>query len=629
MELKFKEFDCYKNLTEKDKKSDFYKPDYGFDLAKLPTLALQEQLAPFILERGNTLTFQSLYIDRRSYLLFSEFISECYPTLESILDLDIDAAMQEMVKFLHDKGINPHRKHKCGFNLHPAIRYINQAHFYCLPKDNFIFFKDLACFKDVSKKNFSSPRYHPNAFFNLNLLPESLIEEFRLFITDRGKELAFTSIDSDKQNFNHIAEFFSVTYPSIKSMYDLDKDSCIRKYKVWAMKNQIPLTVTTKKRNKLYPEAKAHPFLNYLRAILAYFTIDDGLFHFEDDIWKLNRLDFPVKLPPTSTIATINFSNILQDELKIEVKKAILFRLKEVSVRTVTQEIHIISEFCAFLSREYPEIISFAELDREIIEAYLIYLNTEDTRRKNYHGEVIRLKNIIETIGLVIDEYSLTKLFAPEDIPKNSIPIYRFYTDTELKTLNEGFKTLDPQTGRLMILHELLGCRISETLTLKSDCISEDEDGHLYITIYQPKVNRSYKKPINQDIKTLIERSIAYTTEKYGLREYVFVNDKDPSKPLTYGAMFYRVQCMIIENDLRDDRGELFTVSTHLFRKTYGKRLCDMGLDDSIIAKLLGHANTSSIKHYRRMTSVPLAEGTKKLRDEKDKTISKYKGGWN
>ena len=54
-----------------------------------------------------------------------------------------------------------------------------------------------------------------------------------------------------------------------------------------------------------------------------------------------------------------------------------------------------------------------------------------------------------------------------------------------------------------------------------------------------------------------------------------------------------------------------------------------MGLDDSIIAKLLGHANTSSVKHYRRMTSKVLAEGTKKLREEKDKTINKYKGGWN
>ena len=64
-------------------------------------------------------------------------------------------------------------------------------------------------------------------------------------------------------------------------------------------------------------------------------------------------------------------------------------------------------------------------------------------------------------------------------------------------------------------------------------------------------------------------------------------------------------------------------------RHPYGKRLCDMGLDDSIIAKLLGHANTSSVKHYRRMASKVLAEGTKKLREEKDKTINKYKGGWN
>ena len=89
MELKFKEFNSYKHLTEKDLKSDYYKPEYGFDLSLLPTLSLQEQLAPFILERGNTLTFLSLYIDRRSYMLFAEFISTCYPDLESMLDLDV------------------------------------------------------------------------------------------------------------------------------------------------------------------------------------------------------------------------------------------------------------------------------------------------------------------------------------------------------------------------------------------------------------------------------------------------------------------------------------------------------------------------------------------------------------
>ena len=46
MELKFKEFNSYKHLTEKDLKSDYYKPEYGFDLSLLPTLSLQAQLAP-------------------------------------------------------------------------------------------------------------------------------------------------------------------------------------------------------------------------------------------------------------------------------------------------------------------------------------------------------------------------------------------------------------------------------------------------------------------------------------------------------------------------------------------------------------------------------------------------------
>lgn len=216
MELKFKEFNSYKHLTEKDLKSDYYKPEYGFDLSLLPTLSLQEQLAPFILERGNTLTFLSLYIDRRSYMLFAEFISNCYPDLESMLDLDVESATARMIGFLHDKNINPRRKQIDGFVLHPAIRYISQAHFYCLPKDNFIFYRDLDCYKDVPKKKQSSAHYHPEYFFNLNVLPSSLIEEFREFITAKGKELSFTSITNERRCFGHIADFLCDTYPSIK-----------------------------------------------------------------------------------------------------------------------------------------------------------------------------------------------------------------------------------------------------------------------------------------------------------------------------------------------------------------------------------------------------------------------------
>lgn len=165
------------------------------------------------------------------------------------------------------------------------------------------------------------------------------------------------------------------------------------------------------------------------------------------------------------------------------------------------QELYAATYFANYLEDAYPQLDSYIEVDREVIESYLIHLFTEDTRRKNYRSEICHLKSALTSIGRVTDHFELTKLFFKDDIPKGSIPVFTFYTPSEMRTLNEAFKLLDPQTGRLMILHELLGCRISETLTLTSDCIDKDEDGHLVIRIYEEKIDSTYTKPINKEIK--------------------------------------------------------------------------------------------------------------------------------
>ena len=54
-----------------------------------------------------------------------------------------------------------------------------------------------------------------------------------------------------------------------------------------------------------------------------------------------------------------------------------------------------------------------------------------------------------------------------------------------------------------------------------------------------------------------------------------------------------------------------------------------MGLDDSTIAKLLGHSGTGSVAHYRKMGDSTLAKETKTIRSLKDEQINKYKGGWD
>ena len=58
---------------------------------------------------------------------------------------------------------------------------------------------------------------------------------------------------------------------------------------------------------------------------------------------------------------------------------------------------------------------------------------------------------------------------------------------------------------------------------------------------------------------------------------------------MQYSALAYRMRTMIANLNLRDDHGKLFTVGTHLFRHTYGKKLCDLLNDDATIAALLGH----------------------------------------
>ena len=177
---------------------------------------------------------------------------------------------------------------------------------------------------------------------------------------------------------------------------------------------------------------------------------------------------------------------------------------------------------------------------------------------------------------------------------------FKTYSDEELKRLNREIVKLDEQTARLMIIHQMLGTRISDTLTLAPDCLSE-KNGEIIIRIRQMKT-KPYEKPISAELAALIQMAIDYTKEKYGDTPYIFVDDKDTAHAMPYTKVQYRVTAMIYDKDLRDDNGELFGFSTHIYRHYYGVKLTEMHLDDWTIAKLLGHSSVRNVKYYRKMS---------------------------
>lgn len=120
----------------------------------------------------------------------------------------------------------------------------------------------------------------------------------------------------------------------------------------------------------------------------------------------------------------------------------------------------------------------------------------------------------------------------------------------------------------------------------------------------------------------------AYTAVPYKDSRYLFTDENDPDKPLRYGTLQNKVVQMIMDEDLRDDQGELFGFGTHMFRHYYGVKLTELHIDDWTIAKLLGHKNTKNVKFYRKMSNQIMADETRQVRDYMSDIIKQSLEGW-
>ena len=241
-----------------------------------------------------------------------------------------------------------------------------------------------------------------------------------------------------------------------------------------------------------------------------------------------------------------------------------------------------------------------------MLEEYLTYLATEAEGVNNYRMDLTRLRGLLETIGKLYGYPHLEILFLASDLPRQVQPKLKSYSDSELIRFNAALAELDEQMERLMVIHQMLGTRISDTLTLQTDCLYR-QDGHPMIQIRQMKTT-TFVKPISAELKLLIEKAIQYTRKMYGDTVYIFVDEKNSKRPMQYNT---------VQNKVMD-----------LFRHVYGIRLTELHLDDWTIAKLLGHTSVKNVKFYRKMSLQIIADETREIRAEMSRMIRANLAGW-
>ena len=492
--------------------------------------------------------------------------------------------------------------------------------------ENKIHIYELDCYKNATEEQKKKMRVRKERYFDLEGLPSEAVRKLlEDFVWERGKELAPSSLASEILYFNNIRNF--LIEKNIKILRYEDENKIILQLKSWMMEKGYALT--SKKYRSVYEivATETPGIIKHMKKILRYSQKDGGCLEQERDVWELDKFEFPLRSNPIKNVKTINFKGISQITIRKEVKTVIFMHLKYMAIGSIMAEMVATKRFCRYLALRYPKIISLLDLTRDIMESYLIYLQTEAKERKNYRSDLYGLRRVIEDVGNHYDRQDIKNLFISTDFPSTPRYLFKFYSDETVKKLNENIFQMDEQIARALILHQLLGTRISDTLTLKTDCLSIRENRY-FIRIEQVK-SITFEKAISDEIAQLIIKSIDYTEEHYGKTKYIFVKKEDPLRPFQYSMLQHRVMQMIRKNDIRDENGELLNFGTHTFRHCYGKKLTEMHIDDWMIARLLGHKTLQSVHHYRKIGNKIMADETRAVREKIDMILMDVVKEWD
>lgn len=492
--------------------------------------------------------------------------------------------------------------------------------------ENRFYIKELDSYQKAS--DLSKERMGTNPNYDLELLPtKQMQEEMWEFLQYRGKNLVAEKFYTERRFYHHLCRMLKEKNNRPESFLDWGKEKWMQQMKIWLLQQGLPLTAPFKNKCGGRGTQRART-LGYIECLIDYLTDlrDVDVNEITKDVWKIKKLDIQVKQDLIRPRKTISFTGISQPKLKEEIKKAVYFQLRIESLETVKKELTAIRRFSRYLNEHKKNIQSCADLDRTIIEEYLVYMKTEDTGTKKYRAEITRLRSILNMVADIYQYPQVKDLILNRDIPPNIRSEFKVYSDAELKRFNEFLAKVDIQTARVMTIHQMLGTRISDTLTLRTDCLME-QNGEILIRIYQMKTHY-YEKPISQELAALIREAIRYTEERYGKCKYIFTNENDHTKPMTYSLIQGRITTAIYRENLRDDNENYFTFGTHMYRHVYGVKLVEMHLDDWTIARLLGHKSLKNVKYYRKMSNQILANDTRKARNRLSQMVLECLDGW-
>lgn len=491
--------------------------------------------------------------------------------------------------------------------------------------------KELPCYTNASKKAINSWKNSVGTAFVLKVFElvenEYIKAELKFFFVHRiyDIKISLSTLSSDIVVFNFLARYTSKFCKDIPTILAMDMDEYIKYVgEVNSAKYSAGTRIMESMELKEYTSNSS--YITRVRQFRKFIKdCYDDLNHVkehEKDVWDIRKLPIKVNIDKQRPRYTLSFKGIIQKPIRETVKIYSYERLKTKAFATVQGDLKACNALSLYLGQYKPEITSLGELTRDDMEDFIGYMRTESgLSHHTMCGRLSSLRTMFDYLRMLnIKGAPTTVLLIQSDYSSSIKKIPKYFTDEEIKGLNEHIKDMPLQIGRMLFVIQNVGMRVSELSTLKVDCLSQNSEGDYILTYYQKKVKSYNVVPINETVAKVIKKAIKTSKDEFGEDiEYVFMQTK--TRPISTETFSRNLNEITYKYKILDRAGKPLRVKTHEFRGTVATRYINLGLDINIIRMLLGHSSLSSINHYAEILDDTLLDAMEGFIDYSNEMI--------
>ncbi|OOM77376.1 phage integrase family protein [Clostridium puniceum] len=345
-----------------------------------------------------------------------------------------------------------------------------------------------------------------------------------------------------------------------------------------------------------------------------YSNITIGNSKFIDDVWDLSPFMQEKTLNKCRKI--LQFDYIKNIDMRLVAKLYAYYRLAIVKPQTVVTDIN--TRLTVFIKyAELNGIESFNQINKDVFLDYYMWLK-EERKYATISGYAnLRVIEQIIKIGQIKGwNVSKSDIFATI----NSLELWQYKKElgiNKIKPIPEDIfdkilcHAVNKETNILtkagIIIQSQTGLRINEILSIRQGCVHATSDGYDYIEVALGKTEKGepiiHKVFINDLVKKTVAELEEHTKnlrEESKLKElFISQNHKTGIGVLKASAWSnVKLKNFIKKWDIRDEKGNLYSLKSHQFRATFVRELIKQKVPIAHIMKQFSHVSIEMTSHY-------------------------------